>query len=331
DFTYLECQPRSSCRLPIPPAPLLGKNMRDVLPAELAEKFACSLQRASESGEAQIVEYDFPVNGQTRYSEARITPTSDGKFLAVVADITDRRQMEQALRERKEELSRSNAEIRELAGRLMTAQEEERQRIARELQDNLGQKVAALSMAASSIKHQLPVCPEALITQLDMLHKCAIEVAEGMCQLSQELHPPVLEHVGLAAALRSYVAEFSSLEKIQIDLMVPEDVKAIPADAAICLYRVAQECLCNIVKHARVAYARVTLSMDEHAVCLHVADSGLGFDEDLIRKKAISLAGMQERLRLLHGNFRVSTQLGGGSNLLATIPLRNHSPLLPID
>src|SRR5262249_9256174 len=180
DFTYLECRPRSSCWMPMPAAELLGKKMRDVLPVELAEKFACSFQRASESGECQVVEYDFPVNGQTRYSEARVIPTSDGKFLAVVRDITHRRQMEQALRERKEELSRSNAEIRELAGRLMTAQEEERRRISRELQDNLGQKVAALSMAAGSIKRQLSVCPEALMMQLDMLQECAIEVAEGM-------------------------------------------------------------------------------------------------------------------------------------------------------
>ena len=274
--------------------------MRDVLPAELADKFARSFQMASESGELQLVEYDLSVNGQIRYSEARVVPTSDGKFLTVVRDITERRHAEQALREsearfrlvtmatrdgvydwdlrtqvvwrneayqrlfspcepigvtdekwweqrihpkdhqrvtkglenalqsqtpfwseeysfrrvddtyamvmdrgyilfddggrpvrmigaitditerrlaeqalreRERELGRSNVQIRELAGKLMTAQEEERRRISRELHDDINQKVAALMIAVSSIKHQFPARADALSSQLDVLQR----------------------------------------------------------------------------------------------------------------------------------------------------------------
>jgi PAS domain S-box-containing protein len=348
DFTYLECEPRSCCHFQMPPAAqLLGKNIRDVLPHELSERFERCFRRAFESGEPQLVEYEFRIDGRTRHCEARLIRTHDGKFLAVVRDITDRRQTEDALpkgddrrrrecdrraerrqaeetlREKEEELSRSNTQIRALAGRLMIAQEEERRRIARELQEDLNQKVAALSFVGSSIKYQLPARSEALDRQLDLLQRCAVEIAEGIRRLSHQLHPAVLEHVGLAAALRAYVSEFSRLEKIQIGLTVPDDVKTIPSDAAICLYRVAQESLCNIVQHSGANYAEVTLSLDDEAIHLRIADSGSGFDLTSAKKNGgLGLASMEERLRLMQGSFRVFTEPGGGAELLATIPRR---------
>jgi PAS domain S-box-containing protein len=453
DFTYLDCQVRASCHSPIPSEQLIGKNMRDVLPPQLAERFACSFQKASETRQAQFVEYERPVNGQAHYFEGQIIPTSDGKFLALVRDITERRRAEQALRaseerfrlvamatrdgvydcdlrtqvawrnepyqslfsagepientftwweerihpndrsrvtksfqdacqsqtpfwsdeyslrrldgnhaivldrcyilyddagqpvriigavtditerrlaeealrERERELSQSNAKIRELAGKIMTAQEEERRRISRELHDDLNQKVAALSITISTILYQLPVA-EPLRAQLEMLHRYSIGIADGIHRLSHDLHPPVLEHVGLAAALKAYVSEFCRLEKIQVALTVPNAVETIPQDAAVCLYRVAQESLRNIVKHSGAATAEMTLSVDDQAVRLNVTDSGLGFDLISARNNGgLGLASMEERVRLMQGSFRISSEPGGGSKLLATIPLRKHA------
>ena len=322
DYTYLDCQPRSSCQARIPHDNLIGKNMRDVLPPELAEKFVRSFQKVSKSGEAQLVEYDRRVNGQMQYSEARVVFTSDRKFLVVVRDITERRLAEEALRNREKELSRSHAKIRELAGKLMSAQEEERRRISRELHDDLNQKVAALSIMISTITHQLAL-EESLKNQLEMVHTYSVEIADGIHRLSHELHPAVLEHVGLAAALKAYVAEFSRLEKIRVELTVPEAVEGIPHDAAVCLYRIAQESLRNIVKHSGVDHAEITLTMNDRAVCLHIVDYGSGFDLSSARNNGgLGLASMEERIRLVQGSFRISTQPGGGSKLLATIPLR---------
>jgi PAS domain S-box-containing protein len=322
DYTYLDCQPRSSCQAKIPHDNLIGKNMRDVLPPELAEKFVRSFQKVSKSGEPQLVEYDRRVNGQMRYSEARVVFTSDRKFLVVVRDITERRLAEEALRNREKELSRSHAKIRELAGKLMSAQEEERRRISRELHDDLNQKVAALSIMISTITHQLAL-EESLKNQLEMVHTYSVEIADGIHRLSHELHPAVLEHVGLPAALRAYVAEFSRLEKIRVELTVPEAVEGIPHDAAVCLYRIAQESLRNIVKHSGVDHAEITLTMNDRAVCLHIVDYGSGFDLSSARNNGgLGLASMEERIRLVQGSFRISTQPGGGSKLLATIPLR---------
>jgi PAS domain S-box-containing protein len=322
DYTYLDCQPRSSCQAKIPHGNLIGKNMRDVLPPELAEKFVRSFQKVSKSGEPQLVEYDRRVNGQMRYSEARVVFTSDRKFLVVVRDITERRLAEEALRNREKELSSSHAKIRELAGKLMSAQEEERRRISRELHDDLNQKVAALSIMISTITHQLAL-EESLKNQLEMVHTYSVEIADGIHRLSHELHPAVLEHVGLPAALRAYVAEFSRLEKIRVELTVPEAVEGIPHDAAVCLYRIAQESLRNIVKHSGVDHAEITLTMNDRVVCLHIVDYGSGFDLSSARNNGgLGLASMEERIRLVQGSFRISTQPGGGSKLVATIPLR---------
>ena len=322
DYTYLDCQPRSFCQAKIPEDKLIGKNMRDVLPPELADKFVRSFQDVSKSAEPKLVEYGSRVNGQMRYSEARVVFTSDRKFLVVVRDITERKLAEEGLRKREKELSRSHAKIRELAGKLMSAQEEERRRISRELHDDLNQKVAALSIMISTITHQLAL-EESLRNQLEMVHTYSVEIADGIHRLSHELHPAVLEHVGLPAALRAYVAEFSRLEKIRVELTVSEAVEAIPHDAAVCLYRIAQESLRNIVKHSGVDHAEMTLTMDERAVCLHVVDSGSGFDLSSARNDGgLGLASMEERIRLVQGSFRISTEPGGGSKLLATIPLR---------
>src|SRR5262249_51584455 len=185
------------------------------------------------------------------------------RIIGAVTDITERRLAEEALRQRERELSQSNAKIRELAGKLMTAQEEERRRISRELHDDLNQKVAALSIAISSVKRQVKARAMGLNGQFDMLQQYSAEIADGIRRVSHELHPAVLEHAGLGAALKAYVAELARLEKIEIELTVSDAVEDIlPPDAAVCLYRVAQESLRNIVKHSGVSYAEMTLSID---------------------------------------------------------------------
>jgi PAS domain S-box-containing protein len=321
-LTYLDSQSRESCGRVIPTAELIGRKMDDVLPPALAERFARSFQKARESGEVQLVEYNFPLNEQTKYNEARIVPISDGRFLALVRDITERKLAEETLRKTETELRNSNAEIRELAGRLMNAQEEERRRISRELHDDLNQKVASLSIRISIIKNKFGT-NGLLRNQLDGLQNLSVDIANGIRRLSHELHPAMLEHLGLTSALKAYVDEFSRLEKIKVGLVVPDETEAIPQDIAVCLYRIAQESLRNIVKHAGVNQAQIKLTLDDRTIRLDVTDSGRGFDLASARSNGgLGLKSMEERVRLVQGSFGISTERGCGSRLEVAIPYR---------
>lgn len=323
DFEYLECQPRSSCNLPFPPEQYLGKSIRDVFPEQVADSFIRCLQDARESGELQLLEYQRPLNGRMQYNEMRVVLTSDGKFLALVRDITERRLAEQALRERESELSASNARIRELAGKLMTAQEEERRRISRELHDDLNQRMAALTIMVSRIKQEIPSEMESLKSDLDWLsHRC-IEITEAIRRISHELHPSLLDHVGLRVALKAYVTEISSLQKLQVRLTVPDTDAPIPNDVAVCLYRVVQESLRNIIKHSGADFAELTLTIDDQSAHLCVHDQGAGFDPRAAKNNGgLGLASMEERVRLLQGSFSLVTEPGCGSKVAVSIPLR---------
>jgi signal transduction histidine kinase len=202
----------------------------------------------------------------------------------------------------------------------MTAQEEERRHISRELHDDLNQQVAVLSIMLSNIKREVPQEAKSLRTKLNKVQNYAAEITENIRRLSHELRPMTLEHLGLASALRKYLTDFGRIHGIQIGFTPAAGT--IPQDAAVCLYRIAQESLSNIIKHSGAKTAEVTLTTDDCAVHLDVADSGCGFDLDTARKNGgLGLAGMEERIRLVNGSLTISTHPGSGSRLHATIPL----------
>jgi two-component system sensor histidine kinase UhpB len=205
----------------------------------------------------------------------------------------------------------------------MTAHEEERRRISRELHDDLNQKVAALAINLSWIKRQLPPSSDAVIHQLDRVQNRAKELADGIRQLSHELHPAALEHSGLATALRSFVDEFSRLEEIDVDLTIPDRGEAIPQETALCLYRIAQESLRNVAKHSGAKRAAVTLLLEDGVARVRVEDNGRGFNPELVRRSGgLGFVSMEERVRLMQGSFHVTTRPDGGTTLVASIPLK---------
>jgi PAS domain S-box-containing protein len=236
-------------------------------------------------------------------------------------DITERARAEAALRESEEALRKSHERTRELAGKLMITQEEERRRISRELHDDLNQKVAALAISISRMRHELPESVEAVSEQLADLQKRMMSLSEDVRQLSHQLHPAALEHTGLVAALRSHCAEFSSHEGIEVALSIRESGEPIPAHMALCLYRVTQESLRNIAKHARTRAAHVTLTGTADGVHLSIADAGVGFDPEEVKQRGgLGLISMEERVRLLHGTLQIRSQTDQGTELRVFLP-----------
>jgi signal transduction histidine kinase len=217
----------------------------------------------------------------------------------------------------------SETRIRDLAGRLMTAQEEERRRIARDLHDDVNQELAALSISLSRLGERLPAgAASDLGADLAQLEARTVALSESIRHLSHELHPGVLQHVGLVAALRGYCRGFAREHRLRVTFRGEGDLGRVPTDVALCLYRVVQEGLGNVAKHAEATEVRVTLMGRAEDVALSVADDGAGFDPREARsRRGLGLLSLDERVRLVGGRLTVDAQPLRGTELQIVVPL----------
>ena len=227
-----------------------------------------------------------------------------------------------ALSASQQKLHQSHDQIRKLLGRLIDVQEAERRRISRELHDDLNQKIATLSMSISRIKRNVPMQEGELIDELDRLRETANSLTNEVRRISHQLHPAVLEHLGLVTALESYIASFSDEEGIDVQLTANIVDERIPFQTSICLYRVAVEGLRNVARHSGAESAAVSLQSAAGDLELRVSDSGKGFDVDtFMQGGGLGLISIEERLRLLRGSCEIRSKPEQGTTLIARIPL----------
>ena len=155
------------------------------------------------------------------------------------------------------------------------------------------------------------------------MEKDLIQVGAEIRQLSHELHPAVLQEAGLPAALSSYCEEFGKLRGIPIAYQADESVEELSPGAALCLYRIAQEALGNVAKHAQAKQVQVRLTRSDSRVCLVVSDDGVGFNPDRSGKAGgLGLINMRERVRQLNGTFEFESEPGRGTTVKAEVPFR---------
>jgi two-component system, NarL family, sensor kinase len=216
----------------------------------------------------------------------------------------------------------SARDIRDLAGRLITAQEEERRRIARELHDGVNQDLAALSIALSAIEDGLPEStPIDRRQQFARLQTRAVELAEAIRHLSHELHPGVLQYAGLATALRSHCREFERDHGLSIAYHVDDNLGTVLPDVALCLYRVTQEALRNAASHAKADHVWVSLERDRGDLVLSIRDEGRGFDLEAVRPKGgLGLISLDERVRLAGGRLLIDARPERGTVVRVVMP-----------
>jgi signal transduction histidine kinase len=235
--------------------------------------------------------------------------------VAFVSDISKRRADEEAIRQQREDL-------RALAGRLMTAQDEERRRIARDLHDDLSQQLAYLSMDLGKLATKPAV--HGLVCELRPLQLRAAEAAETVRRISHQLHPSVLDDIGLEAALEQYCEEFEARAGIRTQFTSQNVPDSLPPEVATSLYHIAQECLRNVSKHSRTETVSVRLEFTENVLRLAVKDQGVGLaTKTTDAAKGIGLVAMKERAHLVNGNLLIQSTSGEGTEIRVEVPITN--------
>lgn len=221
-------------------------------------------------------------------------------------------------------LERTKEELYALAARLTAAQEEERKRLARDLHDDLGQRMALLQMEVERLQQSLTAdVRRRLNGQFRIIVDSVGELLDELRRVSHGLHPAALEELGLEVALRQLTTNFEERHQIRTRFSVRSLPAYIPKDAALSLYRIVQEALTNVWKHAEASSVDITVAGEEDSLTLFVRDTGRGFDPDQVKHvDGLGLISMRQRAELMGGTLELKSQPGHGSQIVACLPLR---------
>jgi two-component system, NarL family, sensor kinase len=242
-------------------------------------------------------------------------------YIGTCIDVTNQKQVEEALRAREQSLRQTREGLRQLAAKLLHAQEEERRRIAREMHDDWTQRLALLGIDMAKLEKHLGT-PEVALPLLRTMQERLMSLSEDVHALSRQLHPSILDDLGLVEALRSECASFSRREGIEVVYHSEAVPTSLPKDAALCVYRVAQEALRNLAKHAAVNVAWVTLDGTGPDLLLRVQDKGVGFDAaGMHSQPGLGLSSMEERVRLIQATLSVTSAPGQGAMVEVRVSL----------
>ncbi len=216
----------------------------------------------------------------------------------------------------------SEISLHKLTGRLIHAQEEERGRIARELHDDISQRMAFLQIGLEQLKRSVPTLTSTDRKQLRNLTDVASEMSTILHSMSHQLHPARLDLQGLVPAMASFCREFSNQQRLQVMFLHHDVPEQIPKEVALCLFRIVQEALRNIVKHTNSSDAKVELSAHDEGIDLCISDPGAGFNPECVHAKGgLGLVSMRERVRLIGGQLAIESQAADGTRIRVRVPL----------
>ena len=300
---------------------VLGKNMHDLMHHSRADGTLlrveeCRVHRVTKTGEGVHAEDEifWRANATSFPAEYWSYPQRKGQQLvgAVVAfiDITQRKSAEAALAS--------------VSRRLIEAQEQERARIARELHDDIGQRISMLAIEIEELQNNSGELPAPIHNRVRELWQQTCDIGTDIQSLSHELHSAKLEYLGIVAAMRGFCNDFGRQQGLEIEFEAKDPLGFLPADVSLCLLRVLQEALHNSAKHSGVRRHNVRLWGDEKEVHLTVSDSGSGFNREAAKHNpGLGLISMEERLKLVNGMLTIESQPKSGTTIHATVPLRS--------
>lgn len=247
--------------------------------------------------------------------QARVPPS-------ILAD-RDITRIGSTLNELLDRLTEDRARVRRLAAQVISAQDEERARVARELHDSTAQILTAVMLQLGVAARESTSGP--LDARIATLRELTAEALEEVRSMAHTMHPRILDDLGLVAALEWLARQTGLQEALDVQLVADAGATVIPAPLASVLYRVAQEALRNVVRHAGATHANVVLRSDDRVATLEISDDGCGFDVRRAeeRRPGMGMFSMRERVALVNGELRVQSAAGKGTRVVASVPLAN--------
>jgi PAS domain S-box-containing protein len=328
DGTVQRFEPAKDIGLPMPPGEFLGKKISEVMPSDNARQSMRCVELTLETEKMQVFEYQLEINKEMHDYEARYVPCGQDEVLSVVRDITERKQSEAEKARLFESINEQRDQLRALTGRLADTREGERKALARELHDQVGQNLTALNLNLNIIRAQLPdvtsTTTDPIQTLLDDSLVLLEQTTERVQNVMANLRPPVLDDYGLVEALRWYGAQLAARVRFTITVVGKEPVPRLTSSVENALFRITQEALTNVTKHAQARQVTVMVETDNGTVRLIVTDDGLGFDSasraNSTRRRSWGLITMAERTEAIGGRFRIESGSGQGTKVIVEVP-----------
>lgn len=242
-----------------------------------------------------------------------VQPDGTVHVLGIAMDITERKLAE-------ERLGESYKELEKLTTHLEAVREDEQKRIARELHDEMGGVLAALNMKVSLMAAHPPTEMADLMTEVDTLAHLVTAGIQAMRRTVAELRPSLLDEVGLTFAIERYVQEFEKNTGIECDLRLPEEELTLDGNQSTAIFRIIQESLTNVAKHAKASRVSIVLSEWDTSLVLTVRDNGKGFDLNAQQAKSFGLLGIRERAAMVGGKAQITSAAGKGTTVRVSLP-----------
>jgi signal transduction histidine kinase len=249
-------------------------------------------------------------------------------------EIAQRRAMEESLRQSEqqsrqllEQSRRLQEQLRHLSRQILSTQEEERKKISRELHDVIAQVLTGINVQLATLKAEAAVNTKGLTLNISRTQRMVEKSVDLVHRFARELRPAVLDDLGLIPALHSFTKSFSKKTGLHVSLRAYAGVEKLDSAKRTVLYRVAQEALTNVARHAQASRVDASIQKLPNAVCLEIKDNGKSFDvEQLLRarkNKRLGLLGMRERVEMVGGQFRIEAVPSQGTTIQAQIPFGN--------
>ena len=314
--------------------PDMPSSARNHLHSRAGNFFAETLAPIEATQQAAMLRYAKLIQlNETLDQQTRTLVASNQKL---ESEIAKRKVVEDSLRESErrtkqllEQSHQLQTELRDLSHRILSSQEDERKRISRELHDLVAQTLTGINLHLATLKTEAENNVKGMTKNIARTQKLVEKSVDAVHQFARQLRPALLDDLGLIPALHSFTKDFAKETGLRVNISAFAGIEKISATKRIVLYRVAQEALTNVARHARASQVAITIEQEQDSVCMKIKDDGQSFDVEKLlhdrKNKRLGLLGMRERVEMVGGTFSIESAPGSGTTVTAHVPFQIES------